>query len=300
MGQLAKQLAATLLGLSLSSVAIGQSCYTGTIGSLPIELTLEDGGTSRSVQQQGMYVYTKFDTPIKVVGTLKHGTLTLTERDSHGKAMGVFTVSAFLANRASYTGTWKNLATGQQLPLVLTRRFDLWASPPPAGPLLLGQYASLPGIYFQEVLAKDSETGSLAVSQVRLLQKKTDRLVQQFEVECEHQGLTSIVVGDYNFDGHPDFAVFEHGYAGPNTSSLYFLYNPATKRFEGSGFEGISLEFDAAKKRIYERNSCCAGTSVTTVVYKLVKNKMVALEKHCFRWSEKKKDLVEHPWSACQ
>jgi hypothetical protein len=300
MSQLAKQLAATLLGLGLSSVAMGQSCYTGTIGPLPIELTLEDGGANQSVQQQGMYVYTKFDTPIKVSGTLKHGTLTLTERDSHGKATGTFTVAAFSASRASYTGTWKNLTTGQRLPLVLTRRFDLWASPPPAGPLELRQYASLPSIYFQEVLAKDAETGKLAVSQVRLLEKKTDRLVQQFDVECERQGLTSIMVGDYNFDGHPDFAVFEHGYAGPNTSSLYFLYNPATKRFEESGFEGISLEFDAAKKRIYERNSCCAGTSVTTAVYKLVKNEMVPLETHCYRWSEKSKRLVERPASECQ
>lgn len=296
----AKRIAATLLGLGLSKVAMSQSCYTGTIGALPIELTLEDGGQVQSAQQEGMYVYTKFDTPIRLAGTLKHGTLTLTERDSHGKATALFTVAAFMAGPARYVGSWKNLATGQQLPLVLTRRFDLWASPPPASPVVLGQYASLPGIYFQEVLTNNPEVGGLAVSQVRLVEKKTDRLVQAFDVECDRRGLTSVAVGDYNFDGHPDFAVFEHGYAGPNTTSLYFLYDPATRRFEESGFEGISLEFDARKKRIYERNSCCAGTSVTTVVYKLVQNEMVALEKHCFRWSEKKKELVEHPWSACQ
>jgi hypothetical protein len=78
MRQKASQLAATLLGLSLSSVALGQSCYTGTIGTLPIELSLE--GTDIEVQQTGMYVYTKYDTPIELTGTLKRGVLTLTER----------------------------------------------------------------------------------------------------------------------------------------------------------------------------------------------------------------------------
>jgi len=300
MSQLAKQLAATLLGLSLSSVAIAQSCYTGTIGSLPIELTLEDGGPSRSAQQEGMYVYTKFDTPIKVVGALKHGALTLTERNSHGKATAAFTVPAFATTRRSYTGTWKNLATGQQLPLVLTLKFDLWTTPAPAGPLELRQAASLPGVYFQETLARSEEGNGLGVRRVRLFEKKTDRLVQAFDVDCQLWGLHSVSVSDYNFDGHPDFAVFEHSYAGPNTSSLYFLYNPATKRFEKSGFEGISLEFDAAKKRIYERNSCCAGTSVTTAVYKVVDNGMVPLETHCYRWSEKRKRLIERPASECQ
>nr|GFD44827.1 hypothetical protein [Tanacetum cinerariifolium] len=123
MRQLAKQLAATLLGLSLSSVALGQSCYTGTIGTLPIELALE--GTTREGQQTGMYVYTKYDTPIELAGTLKRGVLTLTERDSHGKATATFTVPAFAATRRNYAGTWKNLATGQQLPVVLTPKFDL-------------------------------------------------------------------------------------------------------------------------------------------------------------------------------
>jgi len=298
MRQIASQLAATLLGLSLSSVALGQSCYTGTIAPVPIELSLE--GTNTEAQQTGMYVYTRYDTPIELTGRLKSGALTLTEHDSHGKATATFTVPAFSATRRSYTGTWKNLATGQQLPLVLTLKFDLWTTPAPAGPLELRQAASLPGVYFQETLAKSEEANGLGVRRVRLFEKKTDRLVQAFDVDCQLWGLHSVSVGDYNFDGHPDFAVFEHSYAGPNTSSLYFLYNPATKHFEKSGFEGVSLEFDASKKRIYERNSCCAGTSVTTAVYKVVDKGMVPLETHCYRWSEKRKRLVERPASECQ
>ena len=83
-----KLLLVSLLGLGSRTVSMGQSCYTGTIGNLQIELTLENGGAIQAVQQQGLYVYTKFDTPIKLTGTLKQGNLTLTERDSHGKAFG--------------------------------------------------------------------------------------------------------------------------------------------------------------------------------------------------------------------
>lgn len=296
--RLLKQLCATLLGLGPGGVALAQSGYAGTIGPLPIELVLE--GAASDSEQTGLYVYTKYDTPIELTGSVKRGTLTLTEHDGHGKATAVFTVPAFAAGRPSYVGTWQNLATGQQLPLALTRRFDLWANPPPTSPVRLRQAASLPAVYFQEVLAKSAESGELAVTHVRLVEKKTDRLVQEFDVECERQGVHSVSVGDYNFDGHPDFAVFEQSYAGPNTSSLYFLYDPATKRFEESDFAGISLEFDAKKKRIYERNSCCAGTSVTTAVYKVVDNGMVPLETHCYRWSEKRKRLIERPASECQ
>jgi hypothetical protein len=89
-------------------------------------------------------------------------------------------------------------------------------------------------------------------------------------------------------------------YAGPNTSSLYFLYNTKTKKFFNSGFDGSSLEFDAKEKRIYERNQCCAGTVHTSAVYKVVKNKMVLIEQHCFVWDEKKQDLVERKMKDCQ
>ncbi len=72
-------------------------------------------------------------------------------------------------------------------------------------------------------------------------------------------GLENITVDDYNFDGIQDFSVFETSYAGPNTSSLYFLYDLKSKKFFKSDFNGVSLEFDMKKKEIFELNQCCAG-----------------------------------------
>mgnify|MGYP006915287135 FL=1 len=135
---------------------------------------------------------------------------------------------------------------------------------------------------------------------MKIFEKKTDRLIQQIHMDCQLVGLDNISTDDYNFDGLPDFAVFESSYAGPNTSSLYFLYNPVTKKFFNSEFSGTSLEFDKDKKCVYEHNQCCAGTSHTTAVYKVVNNKMVLVEQHCYIWSEKKQDLVERKMKDCQ
>jgi hypothetical protein len=74
----------------------------------------------------------------------------------------------------------------------------------------------------------------------------------------------------------------------------------AQRQFVDSGFAGVSLEFDAQKQRLYERNSCCAGSSVTTAEYKVVRNKMVLVAQHCYRWDEKRQALLERPASACQ
>ncbi|MBY0487032.1 MAG: hypothetical protein K2P85_07605 [Flavobacteriaceae bacterium] len=121
------------------------------------------------------------------------------------------------------------------------------------------------------------------MTQVRIFQKKTDKLLQKIDVACQFWGLNNISTGDYNFDGITDFSIFESSYAGPNTSSLYFLYNPKTKKYFDSGFLGVSLEFDSKTKRIIERNQCCAGSIVTTATYKVVKNKMILEKEKCYK-----------------
>lgn len=98
----------------------------------------------------------------------------------------------------------------------------------------------------------------------------------------------------------PDFSIFESSYAGPNTSSLYFLYNQKTQKYFDSGFTGVSLEFDAKSKRITETNSCCAGSSVVISEYKLVKNKMILTKEKCLKWSEEKQELVERKAINCR
>lgn len=277
--------------LLLSGNVRGQAVYSGRVGTASIELVLED--YEPAVAIAGIYVYTKHNSPIAVSGRLENKVLTLTEKDAHGKPAATLKVPVFDLNAASVTGTWKSLATGRELPLTLTRKFVLGDGSAKEYELL--QAASLASSYFQLVV--DSST---AVSGLKLRDKKTGRLLQRFEVDCQFRGVHNVSVGDYNFDGLADFAVFESSYAGPNTSSLYYLYDPVHKRYVASSFSGVSLEFDAKKKRIYEQNSCCAGSSVTTAEYKVVRNQMVLLAEHCYKWDEKQQKLVERKPSACQ
>jgi hypothetical protein len=278
-----------LLTLLCSSAleAQGQVSYVGTVGSATVELAMND--TDEGLVS-GVYFYPKFGTPIALGGQLKRGVLTLTEKDASGKASATLTIPGFAAGASQLAGTWRSLATGKTLPVALTAA---------SSPELL-QVAALKDSYFKLVLAGQPGEASRVVA-VKLVAKKTNKLVQQLVVDCQLlQGIHSVEVGDYNFDGLPDFSIFESSYAGPNTSSLYYLYDPAKRRFVSSGYEGTSLEFDEKAKRVYERNSCCAGTTMTSAEYKVVRNRLVLVAHHCFRWDEKKQKLVERPYSACQ
>src|SRR5690606_37054635 len=126
---------------------------------------------------------------------------------------------------------------------------------------------------------------------IRIFEKKTDKLLQEISLDCQLWGLNSVSVGDYNFDGIEDFSVFEQSYAGPNTSSVYFLFDPVTNRYFDSGFTGTSLEFDEKSKRIYEHNQCCAGRSHMNAEYKIVDNKMVLVEQSCLEYDEEIDDF---------
>ena len=282
-----------VLVFSRTFFALGQTSYSGTIGTLPVEMVIAADGDGDA---QATYAYTRFDTPIALSGRLQGGTLVLTEKNSLGKPSATLTLTAFLATAQTAKGVWKNLATGQTLPLALTQQFTVAADGAGAGSSReLLQATSLKNGYFKAVLSSTE-----SISAIKLFEKKTDRLLQTFPVECQLWGLDNVSVGDFNFDGFPDFAVFEQGYAGPNTSSLYFLYNPATKRYFKSSYSGVSLEFDAKAKRIYETNSCCAGSSVQKFIYRVVNNRMVLVAQHCYKWDEKKQELVERKLSACQ
>jgi hypothetical protein len=279
--------------LVVSGKALAQASYSGLIGTLPIELVLNDYSDG---EVTGVYVYTKFDTPIVLNGNLRQETLTLTEKDVRGKATAVLTLHSFAVANSTATGTWKNLATGQELPLALTQQFVVESGGASAGTgRELLQAKALKNAYFKAVLTSTESIGT-----IKLFEKRTDRLLQAFPLECRLIGLHNVSTGDFNFDGFTDFAVFEQSYAGPNTSKLYFLYDPTTKRYVPSSFSGTSLEFDAKAKRIYETNSCCAGSSVQNNVYKVVNNRMVLVAQHCYKWDEKKQALVERKPSACQ
>ena len=277
---------------------VGQTTYKGFIGTYPIELVTN---VSTDGDARAIYVYTKFEDPIVINGNLKKGRLVLFEKDLNKKNSATLTFNNFNARNSHPEGIWTDLKTKKELKITLVKDFEIesgedseWADKEIIQPV------SLDTKYFKLLVSKKKGDFEPKVTGLKILEKKTDKLLQRIDLDCQLLGLDNVSTGDYNFDGIKDFSVFESSYAGPNTSSLYFLYDPKTNKYTDSGFSGVSLEFDNQTKRITEHNQCCAGQQHTVAIYKVINNKMVLVEEHCYIWNEKKKDLVEHKMKDCQ
>ncbi len=119
---------------------------------------------------------------------------------------------------------------------------------------------------------------------LQIFERSTGCFVQTIDLtENEHNGYDNITPGDFNFDGHEEFSLFEASYNLGNSSERYFLFDPETKTFFDSGFDGTNLNFNSSTQTITSYNRCCAGTEEYTAEYKLVGNRMVLLEQHLWQ-----------------
>ena len=263
-----------ILTLLLTSFNLfGQTIYTGFIDKYPIELATDIdvySGYARAV-----YAYSNHNTPIGINGELKESILTLFEKDEKGNNKATLTFENFDKNSQQLDGIWKDLNSNKQYKIRLTKNFDVD----------LIQSVSMEEKYFRLVVSEGTVTG------VKIFEKKTNKLIQYIDLDCQFLGFDNISVGDYNFDGIEDFSVFEGSYVGANTSSLYFLFDPKTNKYFDSNFSGTSLEFDSEAKLIYEHNQCCAGRYYMNAVYEVVNNKMVLIEQTCFEYDETTEDF---------
>jgi hypothetical protein len=273
----------------------GQTSYSGFIDKDTIELVTD---ISSDGVAGGVYAFKKNNTPIVLRGKINENKLTFFEVSWDSISLNF---DHFDSKQKTILGTWKDFKTKKELTISLHKEFEIddgegieWKDREIIQPV------SFKNQYFKLIISKRKNDFSAHVSGVKIIQKKTDSLIQQIKLDCELMGLDDISLDDYNFDGYLDFSVFGESHAGPNTSSLYFLYNPKTKRYFNSGFSGTSLEFDAKSKTIFERNECCGGSNITTATYRVVKNKMVMIQQHCYIWDEKKQDHVEHKMKDCQ
>ncbi|MEZ0129295.1 hypothetical protein AB9T88_05755 [Flavobacterium sp. LBUM151] len=272
-------LAALLFLVSISLSA--QTVYSGFIDKYPIEfVTNVDSDGSGSA----IYTYSNYDTPIELTGAMKQKALTFFEKDKNGKQTAKITFQNFNSKNKQLEGVWMDLTTKKELKISLSKTFtidskegDEWKNREILQPV------SLKGKYFKLIVSKSKGDYEAKVTGIKILEKKTDKLLQKFDVECQLLGLNNISIEDYNFDGIDDFSVYEAGAAGPNTTSLYFLYDSKTDKYFESDFSGTSLEFDSKTKRITEYNQCCAGSSQITAEYKVVNNKMVLIKKTCLK-----------------
>lgn len=199
----------------------GQINYAGFIDKYPIEL-LADINTSGN--SYGVYVYSAFDDPITLEGDLEKEKLIFFEKDTKGNKRARITFEKFNIESDTIEGIWKDLKNEKKLKITLSKKHEFDDG--------VIQNTSIDDKYFRIV------TDYQSVNEIQIFQKKTDKLIQKFNVDCQFMGLYCISTGDFNFDGLTDFSIFESSYAGPNTSRLYFLYNPKTKKYFESSFSG--------------------------------------------------------------
>ncbi|MCR4029941.1 MULTISPECIES: XAC2610-related protein [Flavobacterium] len=278
----------TLLFLLATAFLSAQISYKGFIDKYPIEFVSDvysDGVGS------AIYAYSNYDTPIVLNAKLTGKTLVLIEKDKNDKETAKLTFENYDEKSDQLNGVWKDLNSGKELKISLAKDFDInYGNDVEWTEREILQPVSFKDKYFKLVINKEKGSFYSRVSAIKIIEKKTDKLIQKIDVQCQLWGLYNIGIGDYNFDGFEEFSVFESSYAGPNTSRIYFLFNPKTGKYFESSFSGTSLEFDSKKKRIFEHNQCCAGRSHENAEYKVVNNKMVLIKKTCMEYDEKTQD----------
>ena len=273
-----------------SFIAKSQTSYSGLLGKYPITLIIKYRIDSDC---KAYYVYNKHDTPITINGNSKGNKLKLLEYNRKGEISAYLIFPNFKQESDIINGKWISKDSSRVYDISLTKDFEISSGENEEWNYELLEAESTKKHYFRTIITKEKGEYYSTVSGVKIFEKKTDRLVQTIELECQFIGLNSLSIGDYNFDGINDFSVFESSYSGSNTTSIYMLKNPNTGKYFKSTYSGISLEFDNKAKLIYEKNSCCAGISVMNATYKVVNNKMVLIKKKCLKYNEEEKDFVE-------
>ncbi len=279
----------TLLLFSIAGKS--QSSYSGYLGKFPITLIMYHYSDGVSL---AYYAYDNYDSPITINGNFNNGELKLFEKDNSGNITATLIFENFKENNEEIKGRWVKSDNSKTYPILLHKDFDIgygdnleWTNKE------LLQSKSTKEHYFKTIIDKDKGDFYAKISGVKIFEKKTDKLIQTIELDCQLFGIDNVSIGDYNFDGIEDFSVFEASYAGPNTSSIYILRNPNSDKYLKSNFSGTSLEFDNDSKLVYEHNQCCAGRSYMNATYKVVNNEMILVEKKCLEYDEEKEDFIE-------
>lgn len=278
--------------LMLCSIsAMAQTTYVGFIDKYPVTIALIPTESDDVVE--AICVYDKYDTPMIINGAKKGNKVTLYEKDAKGNINARLVFPLYKSSFKQITGEWINKDSTKRMAIHLTKDFDYANSPTPEYRREMIQSTSLKDHYLKLIVVKQKDFGTPMVAGVNVYEKKTDKLIQTLEFDAQLNGLNNTDVGDYNFDGQQDFSVFQEQFAGANTSSLYFLRDPAAIKWNDSKWEGTSFEFDAKTKTVSSSNSCCAGESIQKTTYKVTNNQLTTISSECFTWNEKKQAHVK-------
>jgi hypothetical protein len=252
--------------------------YTGFIGNSATELTIHsysDGHT------QGVYAFKKNDNSIELKGNISGDKLVLYDSDTSENRREQLIIPSVDLNKKSVKGVWKNLNTGKELIISLTKtsQFDLFDETN-FSHLEFMQVKSTENYYFRLILSK-KKTEDVKVIGVKVYEKVSDILINIFSIESEFIGLNNVSIDDFNFDGKLDFSVFEASYFGRNTTSIYFLKTKSNNYFK-SDFSGVSLQFDSKKGLITEHNN--SNGSFQNKIFRVKNNRMIFIREECFNY----------------
>lgn len=288
-----------LLCMSLFiSQSYGQVCYTGFIGNDSVEMVTQyySDGPARAV-----YAFLANDEPIEVEGEYTADSLILIEKSPTDEPAFAIIFTGFKPQSDNLKGMRTDLASGESKKIALKKQFDLdEGDEAEYDHREILQPVSLDESYFRLLVSKGKDYYYPKVTGIKIIRKKTDQLIQKIDLNDDFIGLDQVATGDYNFDNYTDFSVFKSLYAGANTESSYFLFDPQTGKYFDSGFQGISLTFDEVNKQIIEVNACCAGQQEMISKYAVVNNSMVLIEAHCYIWDDKKQAMTERKLKKCQ
>ncbi len=273
--------------------------YKGSLGNTPIKFFI-DAPSTDTQDIDAFYVYTKYNTPIILSGEYKNNILSCYEKDSKNNLKATLKFHNYNKEKKSINGFWIDKKHSKKIAIKLNRvkGISLY-SDFGTNEVELMQAHSLKKYYFKVVLSNPNKSYYPSVTKVNIYSKKSNKLFQSFNVAAQPMDFISIELGDFNFDGYQDFSLFEASYAGPNTSSLYFLYNPVTKKYFLSDISGVSLEFDHASKTITSTNSSQAGRTITSEAYKVKNNHMKLISAECLKYDDNKGDYQSYDIKEC-
>ncbi|SIT32295.1 hypothetical protein SAMN05421788_11179 [Filimonas lacunae] len=215
-------------------------CYNfeGTIGKHPIHLYLQIMGIHREgndsvVKIEGLYKYDKYNEPIALTGTLNRGNHVVLKEIVNNQPNAVFD---FVLSGPAVTGSWVLLKDMKLLPLQLNKTGELTdtLNESTAASVEILQSANFKDNYMVGVYSKAASEDRVQMDQLKILNKKTNAIVQVIDfskVETTTGNVITIIYNNVEIsDDNKDLQIWNS--AGRMGSILHAHFNSATGKYQ--------------------------------------------------------------------
>ncbi len=244
-----------------------QNTYKGTLGGQGISFATDAYEYSEEIL--AVYSYLEEGIPIWLSGFMQNGNLFLDEVSDDGVILVKYEFPGFDDQKTSISGKWIHQGSGDEQEIFLTLDFKLSDCSHEFKDKELFMVNGTENLYFSVLTYMTEDDYYARISDVLIYDRATHELLQSIEgLDAQSiRGFRSVSIGDYNFDSEDDFCVFGEQFAGPNTKSFYFIFDPVKEEFNYSEQLSnlMSAEFDSTEGIIIERN--VSGNSESARAY---------------------------------